>query len=77
MLNATEACPILSRDQQSMEFAVTRSFMNIFLTVVAIVAACQYELQFLVCKTPVSIVLQGFCRVTVPLKIAFVQFFTI
>jgi len=30
LLYATEACPLLSRDKQSLEFTLTRLFMKIF-----------------------------------------------
>jgi hypothetical protein len=56
LLYATEACPILSRDRQSLEFAVTRSFMKIFHTgSSAIVAACQMNFNFLCVKHQLDI----------------------
>jgi hypothetical protein len=65
LLYATEACPILSRDRQSLEFAVTRCFMKIFHTgSSAIVAACQFNFNFLCVKHQLAIrasrFLQGF-----------------
>ena len=48
LLYATEACPILSREKQSMDFAVTRIFMKMFKTVSpAIIVECQRNFNFL------------------------------
>ena len=48
LLYATEACPILSRERQSMDFVVTRLFMKMFKTVSpAIVIECQRNFNFL------------------------------
>ena len=48
LLYATEACPTLSREKQSMDFAVTRLFMKMFKTVSpAIVIECQRSFNFL------------------------------
>jgi hypothetical protein len=47
LLYGTEACPLLSRDKQSMEFSITRLFMKIFRTgSPVIVAECQHYFNF-------------------------------
>lgn len=56
LLYATEACPMLSRDRQSLEFAVTRSFMKIFHTgSSAVVSSCQLNFNFLNVKHQLAI----------------------
>ena len=56
LLYATEACPILSRDRQSMKFAITRSFMKIcHAGSSAIVAVCQMNFNFLCVKHQLDI----------------------
>jgi len=48
LLYATEACPLLSRDKQSLEFTLTRLFMKIFRTAFpAVVKECQRIFGFL------------------------------
>jgi len=47
LLYATEVCPLLSRDRQSLEFTITRIFMKIFCTSSsAIVKDCQCNFNF-------------------------------
>jgi exonuclease III len=47
LLYGTEACPLLSRDKQSMEFSITRLFMKIFRTgSPEIVTECQHYFNF-------------------------------
>ena len=56
LLYSTEACPLLSRDKLSMEFAITRVFMKLFCTSsAAVVAECQRNFNFLPFKHQVSI----------------------
>ena len=56
LLYSTEACPLLSRDELSMEFAITRVFMKLFCTSsAAVVAECQRNFNFLPFKHQVSI----------------------
>ena len=63
ILYATEACPIRSRDTQSLEFAVTRSFMKIFHT--GSFTECQKNFNFVCIKHQIAIrtanFLQGLC----------------
>ena len=48
LLYATEACPLLMRDQRSLEFTVTRVFMKIFRTgSSAVITECQRNFNFL------------------------------
>ena len=48
LLYATEACPLLSRDKQSLEFTLTRLFMKVFRTASpAVVKECQRIFGFL------------------------------
>ena len=48
LLYATEACPLLVRDQRSLEFTVTRVFMKIFRTGSStIITECQRNFNFL------------------------------
>ena len=48
LLNATEACPLLVRDQRSLELTVTRVFMKIFCTGSSTVTTdCQRNFIFL------------------------------
>ena len=47
LLYATEACPLLARDKQSLEFTITRIFMKIFRTgSTEVVKNCQFNLFF-------------------------------
>lgn len=51
LLYATEVCPMLSRDKQSMEFTLTRLFMKIFRTGSPdVVKECQINFNFLPVK---------------------------
>jgi hypothetical protein len=55
LLFQTEACPMLSRDKQSLEFAMTRLFMKIFRTGSAsIVVECQRSFNFIPIKLQIS-----------------------
>jgi len=48
LLNATEACPLLSRNGSCFEFTVTRLFMKLFRTTSpAVVKCCQLAFNFL------------------------------
>ena len=48
LLYATEACPLLVRDQKSLEFTVTRVFMKIFRTGSStVITECQRNFNFL------------------------------
>ena len=48
LLYSTEACPVLSRDKHSIDFAITRVFMKFFCTNSAsVVAECQRNFKFL------------------------------
>jgi hypothetical protein len=56
LLYATEVCPLLSRNVQSLEFTVTRLFMKIFRTgSPAIVKECQLNFNFLPMKYQLKI----------------------
>ena len=56
LLFQTEACTMLSRDKQSLEFAMTRLFMKIFRTGSAsIVVECQRSFNFIPIKLQISI----------------------
>ena len=47
LLYATEACPLLSRNKQSLEFTITRIFMKMFQTgSPMIVKECQFNCNF-------------------------------
>jgi len=51
LLYATEACPMLSRDKQSLEFSTSRLFMKIFRTGSPVVVdECQRNFNFLPIK---------------------------
>ena len=51
LLYATEACPLISRTVQSLEFAVTRLFMKILRTSSPdLVKECQFNFSFLPIK---------------------------
>ena len=63
ILYATEACPILSRDMQSLEFAVTRSFMKIFHSGSSwVIAECQKNFNFVRIKHQIAIRTAKFLR---------------
>jgi len=48
LLRGVEACPVLVRDKQSLEFTITRSLMKLFRTGCAnMVTDCQKQLNFL------------------------------
>ena len=56
LLYATEVCPLLHRNVQSLEFTVTRSFMKIFRTgSPAVVKECQFNFNFLPMKYQLNI----------------------
>ena len=56
LLYSTEACPVLSRDKHSIDFAITRVFMKVFCTNSAsVVAECQRNFNFLPFKLQLSI----------------------
>ena len=56
LLYGTEACPLSSRDRQSIEFAITRIFMKVFRTgSPAIVAECQRFFNFLSISQQIAI----------------------
>ena len=47
LLYATEACPWLARDKQSLDFTITRIFVKIFRTGSAeVVKNCQFNFNF-------------------------------
>jgi len=47
LLYATDACPLLSRNKQSLQFTITKSFMKLFQTgSYAIVRECQFNFNF-------------------------------
>jgi len=63
LLYATEACPMLSRDKQSLEFSITRLFMKIFRTGSPIVVGeCQRNFNFLPVKTQLAVRTARFLR---------------
>ena len=56
LLYATEVCPLLSRNVQSLEFTVTRLFMKLFRTgSAAVVKECQFQFKFLPIKYQLNI----------------------
>jgi hypothetical protein len=56
LLYATEVCPLLSRNMQSLEFTITRLFMKLFRTgSAAIVKECQFQFTFLPMKYQLNI----------------------
>ena len=56
LLYATEVCPLLSRNVQSLEFTVTRLFMKLFCTgSAAVVKDCQFYFKFLPMKHQLNI----------------------
>ena len=55
LLYATEACPLLARDTQSLEFTITRIFMKIFRTASAeVVRNCQFNFNFLPVRSQIN-----------------------
>ena len=56
LLYATEACPLLSRNKQSLEFTITRIFMKIFRTgSPVIVKECQSNFNFMPIQPQINI----------------------
>ena len=64
LLYATEACPMLSRDKQSLDFCMNRLFMKIFRTgSLAVVRECQRFLNFLPVESLLTIRTAKFLQV--------------
>jgi len=56
LLYVTEACPLLSHNKQSLEFTITRIFMNIFQTgSLAVVTECQFNFNFMRIQSQINI----------------------
>jgi len=66
LVYTTEACPLLARDQSSLEFTTTRIFMKIFRTSSsAVIAECQRNFNFLSAQRLLTIRTAKFLQVCV------------
>ena len=55
LLYATEACPLLARDKQSLEFTITRIFMDLRTGSAEVVKNCQFNYNFLLIRSQINI----------------------